>query len=86
MREAIHHEIAHIIAGSEHGLEWKEAMQSFGYPDASRFIEVDSLPEYRYGIFRGNEMIRGLYRRPRPSLEAGLELRFYKEFGSLPQP
>lgn len=69
IREAIVHEIAHAIVGNvdiEHGPEWKEQMRIFGYPDALRFIEVDSIPPYRYGLFgEDDELIKGFYRMPR---------------------
>lgn len=66
LKEAILHEIAHVISNSsEHGEEWFNVMKDFGYPDAKRFIEVVSLPEYRFGIFYKNEMIKGFYRKPR---------------------
>lgn len=66
LKEAILHEIAHVISeSSEHNEEWQDVMKGFGYPNAKRFIEVESLPEHRFGIFYDDEMIKGYYRKPR---------------------
>lgn len=70
LKEAILHEIAHVIAGADvdpHGKEWQEVMRGFGYPNASPYIQVFSIPEYRYGFFAGEELVKGFYRRPRRS-------------------
>ena len=78
IREAIHHEIAHVIAGHDagHGKEWKDVMKGFGYEDAKRFIQVFSLPDPKYGLFRGERMIESFYRKPRRKFHgADMELR-----------
>jgi predicted SprT family Zn-dependent metalloprotease len=67
LEKAIYHEIAHALVGNKvetHGNEWKFVMNEFGYADASPYTEVDSLPPYCYGLFYGEEMIKGFYRKP----------------------
>jgi predicted SprT family Zn-dependent metalloprotease len=85
LKEAILHEIAHVIVGpySElHGKEWQEIMRGFGYPDASPYIQVFSIPEYRYGLFDGEELVKGFYRRPRPStIEATMPQLEFRKIG-----
>jgi hypothetical protein len=77
MEEAIHHEIAHVVAGpdADHGTEWKEVMRSFGYPEPSRFIQVWSVPPHRFGIYKEDTLVESFYRKPRRKLEDGLEVR-----------
>jgi hypothetical protein len=89
LKEAILHEIAHVISeSSEHGEDWLNVMKDFGYPNAKRFIEVESLPEHRFGIFFQNEMIKGFYRKPRQKTIESVRKMFiperkYETFGKL---
>jgi hypothetical protein len=66
LKEAIVHEIAHVIAGPEanHGPEWQDAMKTLGYQNAKPYISVSDLPKPKYGIFFGSEMVKAYYRRP----------------------
>lgn len=81
LKETILHEIAHVITGADtesHGEEWKSVMTGFGYPNAKPQVKVYSVPEYRYGLFEGTELVKGFYRKPRRSTLAArprLELR-----------
>jgi predicted SprT family Zn-dependent metalloprotease len=72
LEETIYHEIAHALAGNmveAHGKEWKQIMKDFGYEDASPYVEVDSMPPYRYGLFYGEKMLEGFYRKPQKVYE-----------------